>query len=105
MFDFLDKIPYSILIPVAAFLLIAPVVPMPHALEKLIMLKNGTLKRPIDIFDLIMHATPAVLLAICSSLRGFGGSVQAARARIATVRSSRRRGRRRGRRGGAAQGL
>jgi len=64
MFDFLDKIPYSILIPIAVILLIAPVVPMPHALEKLIMLKNGTLKRPIDIFDLIMHTLPTILLLI-----------------------------------------
>jgi len=64
MFDFLDKIPYSILIPIAVFLLIAPVMPMPHALEKLIMLKNGTLKRPIDIFDLLMHTLPTVLLLI-----------------------------------------
>ena len=64
MLDFLDKIPYSILVPIAVFLLIAPVVPMPHALEKLIMLKNGTLKRPIDIFDLIMHTLPILLLLI-----------------------------------------
>jgi len=64
MLDFLDKIPYSILVPIAVFLLIAPVVPMPHALEKLIMLKNGTLKRPIDIFDLIMHTLPSLLLLI-----------------------------------------
>jgi len=64
MFDFLDKIPYSILIPIAVFLLIAPVMPMPHAFEKLIMLKNGTLKRPIDIFDLLMHTLPTALLLI-----------------------------------------
>ncbi|CAB5109461.1 hypothetical protein D3OALGA1CA_3542 [Olavius algarvensis associated proteobacterium Delta 3] len=64
MFDFLDKIPYSILIPIAVFLLVAPVVPMPHALEKLIMLKNGTLRRPIDIFDLMMHTVPTILLLI-----------------------------------------
>jgi len=64
MFDFLYKIPYGILIPIAVILLIAPVVPMPHALEKLIMLKNGTLKRPIDIFDLLMHTVPTILLLI-----------------------------------------
>lgn len=42
----------------------APFVPEPHLVEKLRMLSEGTLHRPIDIFDLIMHATPLVLLTI-----------------------------------------
>jgi hypothetical protein len=32
--------------------------------EKLAMLFNGTLSKPIDIFDLLLHGTPWVLLAI-----------------------------------------
>jgi hypothetical protein len=32
--------------------------------EKLRMLSQGTLTQPLDIFDLLMHATPLVLLAI-----------------------------------------
>jgi hypothetical protein len=61
---FLDKIPYSILIILAVFMLLAPFKPMPHILEKLIMLKNGTLTKPIDIFDLFYHLVPTVILAL-----------------------------------------
>ena len=59
----LDAIPYSLLVPLAAALALAPLSPMPHLVEKLIMLKEGTLSRPLDIFDLAMHATPVLLLA------------------------------------------
>ena len=64
MWHFLDKIPYSILIVIAIFMLLAPFYPMPHVVEKLIMLKNGVLKRPIDIFDLFYHLIPVILLAL-----------------------------------------
>jgi hypothetical protein len=64
MWHFLDKIPYSILIVAAIFMLLAPFYPRPHVVEKLIMLKNGVLTRPIDIFDLFYHLIPAVLLAL-----------------------------------------
>lgn len=64
MWRFLDKIPYSILIVATIFMLLAPFHPMPHVVEKLIMLKNGALTRPIDIFDLFYHLSPAVLLAL-----------------------------------------
>jgi hypothetical protein len=37
---------------------------MPHVVEKILMLKNGTLHRPIDIFDLIFHLTPLILLIL-----------------------------------------
>ena len=64
MFNFLDKISYTILIIIAVFMLLAPFKPMPHVLEKLLMLKNGTLHRPIDIFDLFYHLEPLALLAM-----------------------------------------
>jgi hypothetical protein len=64
MFKFLDTMSYPILILVAVFMLLAPFRPMPHVIEKLIMLKNGALTRPIDIFDLFFHLIPAVLLVI-----------------------------------------
>ena len=64
MFNFLDKISYTILIIIAVFMLLAPFKPMPHVLEKLLMLKNGTLHRPIDIFDLFYHLAPLALLAM-----------------------------------------
>ena len=47
MWSFLDKIPYAILIIIAALMLLAPFKPMPHVVEKLIMLKNGVLTKPI----------------------------------------------------------
>ncbi|MBF0347178.1 MAG: RND transporter [Magnetococcales bacterium] len=43
---------------------IAPVAPEPHLWEKLRMLANGTLSRPLDIFDLLMHVTPSLLVLI-----------------------------------------
>jgi len=45
-------------------MLMLPFKPMPHVLEKLIMLKNGTLSKPMDIFDLFYHLIPTVLLII-----------------------------------------
>ena len=62
MVSMLKKIPYAVLIPLAIFLLLAPFKPMPHVLEKLIMIKEGTLSRPIDIFDLIYHLAPLAIL-------------------------------------------
>ncbi|MEE9357044.1 MAG: RND transporter [Sedimenticolaceae bacterium] len=43
---------------------LAPFVPEPHIWEKLKMLAAGTLVRPIDIFDLLLHATPFVMLIL-----------------------------------------
>ena len=60
----LDRIPYSILTVAAIFMLLAPFQPMPHVVEKLIMLKEGTLRKPIDIFDLVFHLIPTVLLLL-----------------------------------------
>ncbi|WP_432636449.1 RND transporter [Albidovulum sp.] len=37
---------------------LAPFFPEPHIWEKLKMLAAGTLTRPIDIFDLLLHAAP-----------------------------------------------
>ena len=64
MWTILDKIPYSILIIIAVFMILAPFKPMPHVLEKLIMLKNGALTGPIDIFDLFFHLVPSIILLL-----------------------------------------
>ena len=64
MWTFLDKIPYTLLVIAALFMLLAPFQPMPHVIEKMIMLKNGVLSKPIDIFDLIFHLFPLLLLII-----------------------------------------
>lgn len=60
----LDKIPYSILVPMTLLLGLAPFTPEPHLWEKLKMLYAGTLVRPIDIFDLCLHGTPLVILLL-----------------------------------------
>ena len=59
-----DKIPLYILVITALTLGLAPFVPQPHVLEKLQMLTTGTLSLPIDIFDLFLHGTPFILLAL-----------------------------------------
>lgn len=61
---FLDALPYPTLILVSLLLGLAPFVPEPHIWEKLKMLAAGELHRPIDIFDLIMHSTPVILLLL-----------------------------------------
>ncbi len=58
----LDKMSWEILILASLTLGLAPFVPEPHIWEKLKMLAAGDLRRPIDIFDLLMHGTPWVLL-------------------------------------------
>ena len=60
----LDRIPYSIVILAALFLGLAPFSPEPHLWQKLKMLADGTLVKPIDIFDLFLHAAPLVLLML-----------------------------------------
>jgi hypothetical protein len=58
----LDRLPWGILIIFAVLLGLAPFAPEPHLVEKLRMLSQGTLQRPIDIFDLFYHALPILLL-------------------------------------------
>lgn len=60
----LDRFPLGLLIAVALWLTVAPIVPEPHLIEKLRMLSEGTLVKPIDIFDLLLHSVPLVLLAV-----------------------------------------
>ena len=62
--QWLDRIPLTALAVAALALGLAPFTPEPHLWQKLKMLANGTLSRPIDIFDLIMHASLPLLLAI-----------------------------------------
>ena len=58
----LDQIPWPIVILAALTLGLAPFFPEPHIVEKLRMLAQGNLKRPIDIVDLAYHAIPWLLL-------------------------------------------
>jgi len=58
----LDRIPWWMAIAAALTLGLAPFVPEPHMWEKLKMLVQGTLVRPIDIFDLLMHGAPWLIV-------------------------------------------
>ena len=60
----LDALPLSVLLIASLTLGLAPFTPEPHIWEKLKMLAAGDLRRAIDWFDLALHATPWVFLAI-----------------------------------------
>lgn len=60
----LDNISLMHLVIIALLLGLAPFVPEPHLFEKFRMLMAGTLVKPVDIFDFLMHGAPVVLLAI-----------------------------------------
>lgn len=62
--DFLDQIPWNLAIIAALTLGLAPFFPEPHIWEKLKMLVAGDLAKPIDIFDLVLHAAPWLLLLL-----------------------------------------
>ena len=64
MLRWLDKLPLIWLALVAGWLAVAPLFPEPHLVEKMRMLSQGTLVRAIDVFDLLMHALPLLLLVI-----------------------------------------
>lgn len=57
----LDNLPWSLVILACLTLGLAPFFPEPHVWEKLKMLASGTLVRPIDIFDLLMHSAPFIV--------------------------------------------
>ena len=60
----LDRFPLMLLVVGALLLGLAPFMPEPHLLEKSRMLVTGALTRPIDIFDLLLHASLPVLLGL-----------------------------------------
>ena len=62
--SWLDKIPFITLVMISLLLGLAPFAPEPHVWEKLKMLFDGSLSKPVDIFDLFMHGTPWVLLGL-----------------------------------------
>lgn len=60
--SFLDSLSLPMLVIFALTLGLAPFMPEPHLFEKLRMLVQGQLVKPVDIFDLVMHGTPWLLL-------------------------------------------
>jgi len=66
MLKFIDSIPLPVLIILTLLMGMAPYpgADMPHLFEKLVMLSAGELNRPLDIFDLVLHALPGIVLII-----------------------------------------
>jgi hypothetical protein len=68
MMNWIDRIPLGNLALIAIMLALMPAIlpphPEPHLVEKIRMLGDGTLSKPIDIFDLFLHGTPLALLVI-----------------------------------------
>ena len=64
--DGLRQLPWHILIMGSLLLGLAPFAPQPHLFEKITFLFNGTLSKPMDIFDLFMHSAFPLLLVLKS---------------------------------------
>ncbi len=62
--EFIISFPWNLTIIFCLTLGLAPFVPIPHILEKLKMLSEGALIRPIDWFDLLLHGTPWIFLIL-----------------------------------------
>lgn len=59
----LEQTPWALLAIVALLLAIVPIGES-HLLQKWRMLYSGTLRRPLDWFDLLLHTAPIALLAV-----------------------------------------
>ena len=68
--EWLDALPWGQLLLLGGLLALAPFTPEPHLVEKIRMLSQGDLNKPMDIFDLLMHSTPLAIIAI-KALRQF----------------------------------
>jgi hypothetical protein len=65
-------VPWALLLVACATLGLAPF-GAPHITEKLRMIRAGTLRRPLDWFDLAMHSAPWLLLAARAVAAGIPG--------------------------------
>lgn len=61
--SYIANMEWQIIIIICLTLGLAPFAP-PHIFEKLSMLFHGTLKKPIDWFDLFLHGIPWIILII-----------------------------------------
>jgi hypothetical protein len=60
----IDETSVGIFALIALTLGLAPFLPEPHVWQKLNMLISGELAQPMDIFDLLLHGAPWLLLSI-----------------------------------------
>lgn len=59
----LDRLPYAALIVLALLMMLVPL-GASHFVEKWTMLFRGSLRRPLDWFDLVLHSAPLALLLL-----------------------------------------
>ena len=62
--SWIDRLPLPWVVVVAAWMAVAPITPEPHLIEKLRMLFEGHLTRPLDVFDLVFHLAPLGLVVL-----------------------------------------
>ncbi len=68
--SWIDGLPWMLIVLLCLTLGLAPFAP-PHLVEKLQMLVRGSLVRPLDWFDLLLHSLPWILL-IVKGVRALG---------------------------------
>ena len=64
MLELVARIPVVYVLVACATLGLAPFTPEPHVVEKVRMLAQGQLTAPVDVFDLLLHASPWLLLVL-----------------------------------------
>lgn len=60
----LDALSLPLILIACLLLGLSPFTPEPHVWQKLKMLADGSLIRPLDIFDLFLHGAPFVVLVL-----------------------------------------
>ncbi|NVK38247.1 MAG: hypothetical protein HWE18_10000 [Gammaproteobacteria bacterium] len=60
----LESIPYPLLLVMSVFMLIAPIQPEPHLVQKFHWLVKGLPFKAIDVFDVFWHLLPLFLLGL-----------------------------------------
>jgi hypothetical protein len=60
----LDEFPLTLVVLACLLLGLAPFTPEPHLWEKLKMLADSRLVRPLDMFDLLLHGAPFLVLLL-----------------------------------------
>lgn len=64
MLERVGDLPWWLVVAACLTLGLAPFQPEPHVVEKLGMLVDGQLTKPLDVFDLLLHSAPWVLLVL-----------------------------------------
>jgi len=62
MKEMIKSLPYSLLIIMSIFMAFAPFQPEPHLVQKFAMFMAGNLIKPLDMFDVLWHLLPIILL-------------------------------------------